>query len=67
MKITSERTNKAGKRIVTVELDHGETLAAFRPNQFYKLGDPLNDVVYGSAILDSWPAVWDQIEQRWIV
>ena len=67
MKITSERTNKAGKRIVTVELDHGETLTAFSRNQFYKLGEPLGDVIYGSAIIDSWRAEWDQVGQEWIV
>jgi hypothetical protein len=67
VKIASERINRAGKRVVTVVIESGEVLMSFRPNQFYQLGDPLNDVVYGSAILDSWPAVWDQIEQRWIV
>ena len=67
MKITSERINKSGKRVVTVEIESSEVLMSFRPGQFYKLGDPLNDVVYGSAIIDSWPAMWDQVEQRWIV
>lgn len=67
MKITSERLNKSGKRIVTVEIENGEVLMSFKPNQFYKLGDPLNDVVYGSAIIDSCRTEWDQLEQRWIV
>lgn len=67
MKITSERLNKSGKRIVTVEIENGEVLMSFKPNQFYKLGDPLNDVVYGSAIIDSWRAEWDQVGQEWIV
>lgn len=67
MKITSERTSKAGKRVVTVELDHSEVLMTFSPDRFYQLGDPLADVIYGSAIIDSWQACWDQVEQKWIV
>lgn len=67
MKITSERTNRAGKRVVTVELDHGEKLMTFKPEQAYKLGYPLGDVIFGNTIIESWPAEWDQVEQKWIV
>ena len=67
MKITSERLNKAGKRIVTVEIENGEVLKAFRPESSYRLGDQIGDVIYGSAIIDSWRAHWCQIEQKWIV
>lgn len=67
MKITSERLTKAGKRLVTVEIENGEVLMAFRPERFYQLGYPLGDVIYGSAIIESWRTEWDQVEQKWIV
>lgn len=67
MKITSERLTKTGKRLVTVEIENGEVLKSFRPEHFYQLGDPLGDVIYGSAIIDSWRAEWDQVGQKWIV
>ncbi len=67
MKITSERTNKAGKRVVTVEIEPGETLMAFKPERTYQLGYPIGDVIFGNTIIESWPAEWDQVEQKWIV
>ena len=67
MKITRERANKAGKRIVTVEVGNDETLLAFKPDAYYKLGEEINDIVRGGAIIDSGPAYWCQIEQKWIV
>jgi len=67
MKITNERTNKAGKRVLTVELDNDEHLKTFRPDNYYQLGDDYRkDIVYGSTIIDSCRAYWCEIEQKWI-
>jgi len=66
MNITKERTDKRGKRIVTVELEAGEHIVAFNPNFHYRTGYPLEDVVGGHILLDSEHVTWCPIEQRWV-
>jgi hypothetical protein len=65
MKITRERTNKQGKRIVTVELDDGEHIQAIKPNSYYRTGYPQEDVVGGYILLDSVPVTWCSLGQEW--
>jgi hypothetical protein len=66
MKITRERTNKQGKRIVTVELDNGEHIMAINPDEHYKTGYPVEDVVGGHTILDSRHVTWCSLGQEWV-
>ncbi len=66
MKITKERINKAGKRIVTVELDSEEQIHAIDPRAYYRTGYPLEDTVQGHIILDSERVMWCPIGQEWV-
>jgi hypothetical protein len=53
-------------RRVTVELHHhDEMLMSFRPESFYKLGYPVEDVIYGDIIINSEMVDWCSIGQRW--
>jgi len=51
---------------VVVELSENERLVAVRDEQFYQLGEPLNDVVQGHIIATAVPAVWCPITQKMI-
>jgi hypothetical protein len=54
------------KRRITVELQHDdEVLMSFRPNQYYKMGEPTEDIVQGYAIIGAWPTDWCSIAQEW--
>lgn len=50
-----------------VELDDNETLISVRGNQFYRLGDPLGDVVPAHVIEDMMLAKWCPVAQKWEV
>lgn len=64
MKILKEAT-RGGRRVVTVELSPGEDLIAVNHDAFYKLGQPLDDVVGGHIIADAVAVTWCSIEQKW--
>ncbi len=66
MKTIRETTNRAGKRVVTVELGEGETLLSVKQADFYKLGYPVEDVMAGYIIKDMERVYWDSLEQKWI-
>ena len=66
MKILLEKTNKQGRRVVTVGLEEGEQLLAIHPARFYQLGDPMDDVVGGYILTGMRPAVWCSISQKWV-
>lgn len=53
------------QRRVTVELQPGETLMAFKDEYFYRLGGQVDDIVQGHVITESDHVVWCSIEQRW--
>lgn len=55
------------RRRVTVEIDHGETLMAFKDGCHYELGDPLDEIVAGHFITNSQRVVWCSLEQGWVV
>lgn len=55
-----------GKRRLTLELDPGEQLIRLRPNAFYRLAYPCDEVL-PTYVLDSIHRVhWCPIEQKWI-
>lgn len=66
MKITKERINKAGKRVVTLELDAGEHIQAIKPDSYYRTGYPQEDVVGGHILLDSQEVTWCSLGQEWV-
>lgn len=53
-------------RRVTVELQHGEQLMAFKDDCFYKVGGQVDDVVGGYVITESQRVHWCSIEQKWV-
>jgi hypothetical protein len=56
------------KRMVTVALDHeDEVLMSFRPDCYYKLGEPIQDVVQGHTVIGTWRTYWCPIAQEWQV
>lgn len=68
MKTLSEsvaRTN--GKRRVVVELEPGEKLISVRDDAFYRLGNPLDDVIAGHILSDATRAQWCSVTQKWEV
>lgn len=58
-------TMRNGKAVHTVEMEAGEKLIAIKPESFYELGHPLNDVVPGHIIEESVRVIWCPIEQKW--
>ena len=66
MKTISEKTNPKGNRVVTVELAPGEVLMAFNPDGYYKLGEPVDDIIAGHHITNSRRASWASDIQEWL-
>lgn len=68
MKTLSERVaTTTGKRRVMVELEPGEKLMAVRGDAFYRLGEPLDDVIAGHILADATRAQWCSVTQKWEV
>ena len=68
MKIITSKDSKNGRtKIVTVEIDANEKLVAIDPNAYYKLGQPMDDEVFGGYILaEVHRCSWCSIEQKWV-
>jgi hypothetical protein len=66
MKTIRERTNKQGKRVVTVEIDADEKLMSFKDERYYRLGGQVDEVMAGHVITDSDHVVWCSIGQEWV-
>ena len=67
MKTIKETLNRAKKRVVTVELDAGETLISIRRDSYYRLGESLYDQVLHSDYLTGIEEVaWCSVEQKWV-
>ena len=58
-------TPKRGRR-VTVELQPGEQLMAFRDNGYYKLGGQVDEIMQGHVITESYQVMWCSIGQEWV-
>ena len=57
-------TLKRGRR-VTVELQPGEQLMAFKDEYFYRLGGQVDEIMQGHVITESEHVVWCSIGQEW--
>ena len=66
MKVIATKPGKNDKRTVTVELDDGEDLMAVRRGGFYRLGYPLEEIVFGDQVADAVPVSWCPVEQKWV-
>jgi len=66
MKVLTEKVMKTGIRRVTIDLYPNEKLCAFKEDDFYKTGYPLEEIINGHHILDSVRVTWCAFEQRWI-
>ena len=64
MKILTEKIVR-GVRRVTVELAPGENLQAINPDKYYRLSDPMDDVIAGHILAGAAMANWCSIEQKW--
>ncbi len=65
MKKITERINKLGKRVITVELDTDEKLMSFKDDRYYRLGGQVEDVVQGHVITSSDAVYWCSVSQEW--
>lgn len=66
MRIKRERINKAGNRELVVELDGSNTqILQVDPAGFYRLGNGIDDVVSGHALVGSVRVSWCDIAQAW--
>jgi hypothetical protein len=64
--IHHQTMKKTGKRRITVELDEGEEIIAVRPNAFYKLGYPFEEVVPSHVLDGAQQVTWCCIGQEWV-
>jgi hypothetical protein len=65
MKLMTERINKRGKRVVTVELDAGEKLIGIKDGCYYRLGGQIDDIVQSHVITELEQVYWCSITQDW--
>jgi hypothetical protein len=54
------------KRRVVVELDPGEHLLAIHDDRFYRLGEPLDEVMAGHIIGNAHKVEWCSLKQGWV-
>lgn len=66
MKEISCKTLKNGKFRVTLEIDPSEKLMSIRPDSFYKLGYPFEEVVQSHIIEDAHQVMWCPLGQEWV-
>jgi hypothetical protein len=64
--IKDEPATLKRKRRITVEVEPNEYLLSFNPDQYYRLGGQVEDIMQGHVIVDSEHVIWCSIEQRWI-
>jgi hypothetical protein len=62
------RNLKDGRRHVLIELAKGEPdpTPSVNPDAFYRLNDPMDDVVAGYMIENPQRVYWDSLTQKWI-
>ena len=64
--INHQTMKKTGKRRITVELDKDEELISVRPDAFYKLGYPTEDVVPSHVLENAHQVTWCCVGQEWV-
>lgn len=66
MKVIADKPALGGVRRVTVELARDEQLIALKQDAFYKLGQPLEDIVGGHHIAAATQVSWCAVSQGWV-
>ena len=68
MKVKHTKELKDGRRHVLIELAKGELIPVppVDPDAFYRLNDPMDDVVDGYLIKNPQRVCWDSLAQTWI-
>ena len=68
MKVKYTKQLKDGRRHVLIELAPGELMPVrpINPDAFYRLNDPMDDVVGGYLIKNPQRVCWDSLTQKWI-
>ena len=65
MKTSNPKTLKDGSTQVVVTLAKGEVLLAVKADRFYKLGEPMDDVVDSCVLTNAAQVYWCSVEQQW--
>lgn len=60
------KTKTGAKRRMVIELDDNELITSIKSDQFYRLGEPMDDVMPGHVLANSVRVHWCPIEQRWV-
>lgn len=67
MKVIGDKTNKKGKRILTVEMSSQDSqLVEVKESCHYRLGGQHEDVVGGHVLLGIQYVYWCDIQQEWV-
>lgn len=68
MKVLHVKRLKDGRRHVWVELREGEPMVvpSVQEDAFYRLNDPMDDVVGGYLIKNPQRVCWDSLTQEWV-
>lgn len=66
MKIISEVKKPDGKRVLKVELPPGYQFVAVHSDGYYKLGEPMDEVIPGHILVGAAAVHWCPLEQRWL-
>lgn len=66
MKIISDKLDKDGKRRMTVVLDTSETFKVLRSGAYYRLGQPVEDVVASYVLEEAHHVGWCSASQQWV-
>lgn len=66
MKIINEKVLSSGTRRLIIELAPEESIIGIDERAYYKLAQPLDDIIEGDKIVDCVRVSWCSIEQKWI-
>lgn len=66
MKLIKETKHDDGSRRITLELAPGEQYAVLKPDEFYQLGHPIDDVVQSHILAGARRVTWCPVGQEWV-
>lgn len=65
MKILSEKRNKQGKRVISVEIEEDEGVMVIKRDCYYQLGGQVGDIMHADVLHESIRVYWDSLGQKW--
>lgn len=67
MKVLKQAAARRGNGVLvlTVELEPGESLMAFKDGDYYRLGGQVDDVVKSHVITEARAVAWCSVSQEW--